>query len=67
MIAFCMWFFFHVVAHIGVTELVLRLFKSMEIGKRPEEKLRQGFTGTHAAAGGNKTSNSFLCSLLEWR
>ena len=56
MIAFCMWFFFHVVVHIGVTELVLRLFKSMEIDKRPEEKFRQGFTGTPAAAGGNKTS-----------
>ena len=54
-----------VVAHISVTELVLRLLKSMEIDKRPEKKLRQGFTGTHAASGGNKTSNRFFCSLLE--
>ena len=65
MIAFSVWFFFHVVAHISVTELVLRLFKSMEIDKSPEKKLRQGFTGTHAASGGNKTSNRFFCSLLE--
>ena len=55
MIAFCMWFFFPVVA--------LRLFKLMEIDKRPEKKFSQGFIATPAAQGPLRTNNRFPCLL----
>ena len=42
---------------------VLGLPSSIEIGKRPDKKFRQGFTGAPAAAGSRKTSNRCPCLL----
>lgn len=48
-----------------VSARVLGLPQLIEIDKRPDEKLRQGFTGAPTAAGGAKTSNRSPCSFLE--